>query len=165
MKKFPILNRAYNRVFQAGQLSIGLVVPIERYANGPVPAMKDHLQRTKLAERSGFSAIWVRDVPFNVPSFGDAGQTFDPFSYLGYLAGQTTDIALGIASVALPLHHPVHVAKSAATIDQLSDGRLIMGVASGDRPSEYPAMGIDFEQRGEKVLPRFHTNEKELVTK
>lgn len=155
MKKFASINRAYNKVFQPGRLSIGLVVPIERYANGPVPTMKDHLQRVKLAEQLGFSAVWIRDVPFNVPSFGDAGQTFDPFTYLGYLAGQTTDIALGIASVALPLHHPVHVAKSAATIDQLSGGRLIMGVASGDRPMEYPAMGIDFEHRGERFRDAF----------
>ncbi|WP_324027260.1 LLM class flavin-dependent oxidoreductase [Maribacter sp. BPC-D8] len=59
----------------------------------------------------------MRDVPFNVPSFGDAGQTFDPFTYLGYLARQTSEIALGVSSIALPLHHPVYVAKSAATID------------------------------------------------
>ncbi|PHN02751.1 LLM class flavin-dependent oxidoreductase [Flavilitoribacter nigricans DSM 23189 = NBRC 102662] len=155
MKSFPRINRAYNRVFQPGRLSIGLVVPIERYADGPVPKMQEHLQRVKLGEQLGFSAVWVRDVPFNVPAFGDAGQTFDPFTYLGYLAGQTTDIALGVASVALPLHHPVHVAKSAATIDQLSDGRLILGVASGDRPSEYPAMGIDFEDRGARFRDAF----------
>ena len=67
---------------------------------------------------------------------------------MGYLAGQTTKIALCTGSIALPLHHPIHVAKSAATIDQLSNGRLILGVASGDRPSEYPAMGIDFDNRG-----------------
>lgn len=155
MKHFPSINRAYDSVFQAGQLSLGLVVPIEHYANGPVPSMRDHLQRVKQAEQLGFSAVWVRDVPFNVPSFGDAGQTFDPFTYLGYLAGQTTHIALGVASIALPLHHPVHVAKSAATIDQLSGGRLIMGVASGDRPTEYPAMGIDFEQRSERFREAF----------
>jgi len=51
-----------------------------------------------------------------VPSFDDAGQTFDPFT-LGYLAAETKEIILGVASIALPLHHPVHIAKSAATID------------------------------------------------
>lgn len=149
MKKFESINSAYNSVFKPNQLSIGVVVPIENYAHSTVPTMKDHLQRVQFIEQLGFKALWVRDVPFHVPSFGDAGQTFDPFTYLGYLAGQTTDIALGISSIALPLHHPVHVAKSAATIDQLSGGRLIMGVASGDRPDEYPAMGIEFEKRGE----------------
>lgn len=147
MKTFESINKAYNSVFKSGQLSIGITNPIENYAQSPVPNLKDHLKRAKLVEELGFKALWVRDVPFNVPSFGDAGQTFDPFTYLGYLAGQTSEIALVTGSIALPLHHPVHVAKSAATIDQLSGGRLILGVASGDRPTEYPAMGIEFEKR------------------
>ena len=147
MKTFEQINRGYNTVFKQNQLSIGLVVPIENYAQNSVPSMKDHLERAKLAESFDFKALWLRDVPFHVPSFGDVGQTFDPFTYLGYLAGQTSNIALGVASIALPLHHPVHVAKSAATVDQLSDGRLILGIASGDRYEEYPAIGIDYENR------------------
>lgn len=155
MKKFESINKAYNTVFQPNELSIGMVIPVESYTQSPVPTMKDHLKRAKLVEQLGFKALWVRDVPFNVPSFGDAGQTYDPFTYLGYLAGQTADIALAVGSIALPLHHPIHVAKSAATIDQLSGGRLILGVASGDRPNEYPAMGIDFEKRGELFRESF----------
>ncbi len=149
MREFEQINSGYNSVFKSQKLSLGVVVPIENYSQSVIPAMMHHLERVRLVEELGFKAIWVRDVPFNVPSFGDAGQTFDPFTYLGFLAGQTNSIALGIASIALPLHHPVHVAKSAATLDQLSKGRLIMGVASGDRPSEYPAMNIDFDKRGE----------------
>jgi len=149
MNAFETINKAYNSVFRAGQLSIGMVVPIENYAQSAVPRMQDHLQRAQLVEQLGFKALWLRDVPFHVPSFGDAGQTFDPFTYLGYLAGQTKDIALGIASIALPLHHPVNVAKSVATIDQLSGGRVLLGIASGDRFEEYPAMGINYEQRAE----------------
>jgi luciferase-type oxidoreductase len=155
MKNFETINKGYNSVFQPKQLSIGVVVPIENYTQSSVPTMKNHLKRVKLIEELGFKALWLRDVPFNVPSFGDAGQTFDPFTYLGFLAGQTSEIALGIASIALPLHHPVHVAKSAATIDQLSGGRMILGVASGDRYAEYPAMNIDFEQRGELFRDAF----------
>ncbi|MEL6650808.1 MAG: LLM class oxidoreductase [Bacteroidota bacterium] len=155
MKAFESINRAYNQVFEAGRLSVGMVVPIENYPQGPVPTMLDHLERVKLIDELGFKALWLRDIPFNLPSFGDAGQTFDPFTYLGYLAGQTKEIALGVASIALPLHHPVHIAKSAATIDQLSDGRLILGVASGDRPDEYPGLGLAFEERGEMFREAF----------
>lgn len=155
MNAFEKINRGYNSVFKQNQLSIGLVVPIENYAQNPVPSMKNHLKRVQFAEQLGFKALWLRDVPFHVPTFGDAGQTFDPFTYLGYLAGQTSEIALGVASIALPLHHPVHVAKSAATVDQLSDGRLILGIASGDRYEEYPAMGIDYENRGERFREAF----------
>ena len=148
MRGFEKVNRAFNDVFQPNELSLGVVVPIENYAHSPIPKMTFHLNRAKLIEQLGFKALWLRDVPFHVPTFGDAGQTFDPFTYLGFLAGQTTKIGLGIASIALPLHYPVHVAKSAATIDQLSGGRLIMGVASGDRYDEYPAMNIPYENRG-----------------
>jgi len=155
MKRFEKINTAFNHVFKTDQLSIGIVVPIENYAKSSVPGMQHHLKYAKLAEQFGFKALWIRDVPFNVPSFGDAGQTYDPFSYLGYLAGQTNKIALGIASIALPLHHPLHVAKSAATIDQLSNGRLILGVASGDRFDEYPGMAIDYEKRGELFRAAF----------
>ncbi|MEM9350537.1 MAG: LLM class oxidoreductase [Pseudomonadota bacterium] len=145
----PQLNAAYARTFQSDRMTIGVVVPLERYANSPVPTMADHLARAKQAEELGFSALWLRDVPFNVPSFGDAGQTFDPFTYLGYLAAATREISLGVASVILPLRHPAHVAKAAASADVLSGGRVLLGVASGDRPEEYPALATDFANRAE----------------
>ncbi len=147
---FAKINQAYDSVFQVGQLSIGIVVPIENYVRGSRPTMTQHLERVLLAEELGFSAVWLRDVPFDVPSFGDAGQMFDPFVYLGLLAGRTSRIALGVSSVILPLRHPAHVAKAAASVDELSDGRLLLGIASGDRPDEYPAMAIPFADRGER---------------
>ncbi|WP_298421067.1 LLM class oxidoreductase [uncultured Kordia sp.] len=149
MKGFESINKGYNNVFKQNQLSVGLVVPIENYAQSSIPSMENHVERVQLIEKMGFKALWLRDVPFHVPSFGDAGQTYDPFTYLGYLAAKTNEIALGIASIALPLHHPVHVAKSAATVDQLSGGRLILGIASGDRYEEYPAMNIKYDNRSE----------------
>ena len=149
-QQFQRLNKSYNAVFQAGQMSIGLVVPLERYDQSPVPTLENHVERVQLAERLGFSAVWLRDVPFNVPSFGDAGQLFDPFTYLGYLAGQTNTLALGVASIVLPLRHPAHVAKAAASVDVLSGGRLLLGVASGDRPDEYPAMNLEHSDRGDR---------------
>ena len=89
---FPDLNRAYNTVFQPGRLSLGLVVPLEAYPASAVPAMDRHVARAELADALGFASLWLRDVPFNVPSFGDAGQMFDPFVYLGLLSGATRRI-------------------------------------------------------------------------
>ncbi len=152
---FPSLNRGYDSVFRRGRLSLGLVVPVEEYSAGPVPSMRRHLERARLAEELGFSALWLRDVPFNVPSFGDAGQLYDPFVYLGVLAAHTERIALGVASVVLPLRHPAHIAKAAASADVLSGGRLILGVASGDRPAEYPALNLPFDARGERFRASF----------
>lgn len=158
--EFPAINKAYNSVFRANRLSLGLVVPIECYDRGPVPTMERHVERVQLAEKLGFKAIWLRDVPFNVPSFGDAGQTYDPFVYLGLLAAHTKCIALGVASIILPLRHPAHVAKAAASADVLSGGRVILGVASGDRPQEYPALNLPFENRGERFREAFDYIEK-----
>ncbi len=153
--EFQTINSGFNAVFKQNKLSVGLVVPIEAYPNSPIPTMERHVQRVQLAEELGFTSVWLRDVPFNVPSFGDAGQTFDPFVYLGLLAGQTKSIALGVASIILPLRHPVHVAKAAASADVLSGGRVILGVASGDRPQEYPAMNFPFEERSYRFQDSF----------
>ncbi|MEM8601947.1 MAG: LLM class oxidoreductase [Bacteroidota bacterium] len=147
---FRLINRGYCTAFQPGRLTLGLVVPIETYDRGPVPTMQRHLDRARLADDLGFAALWLRDVPFNVPSFGDAGQPFDPFVYLGALSTSTERIALGVASVILPLRHPAHVARAAASADVLSGGRLLLGIASGDRPDEYPALAQPFDERGER---------------
>ncbi len=124
------------------------MLPLAAYPNSVTPPLDGQLELAKLADALGFSALWLRDVPFNVPTFGDAGQIFDPFVYLGMLSAATNNIALGTASIILPLRHPAHVAKAAASADVLSGGRLLLGVASGDRPEEYPALNMTFPDRG-----------------
>ena len=145
---FENINKGYRGVFQPGRLTLGLISPMDHYAVGDLPAMEQSLERIRLAEQAGFAAVWLRDIPFNVPNFGDVGQMFDPLTYLGFLAAQTQTIALGVGSLILPLRHPAHIAKAAATVDQLSGGRLLLGVASGDRPDEFPAMGYPHATRG-----------------
>ena len=153
--RFPRLNNAYNATFEPDQLSIGLVTPIEAYPNSLQPTMANHIAKAKLAEELNFKALWLRDVPFNVPTFGDTGQMFDPFVYLGFLAAHTSKISLGTGSTILTLRHPAHVAKAAATADQLSDGRFLLGVASGDRPEEFPATHTDYSTRSENFRDSF----------
>lgn len=145
---FEPINTAFNSVFQPNRMSIGVVLPLASTAAGEEAANYPHLERVRLIEELGFASLWIRDIPFNDPNFGDVGQVYDPFVYLGLLAGTTSRIALGAASIILPLRHPAHVAKAAASVDQLSGGRLLLGVASGDRPVEYPVMNIDFDERG-----------------
>lgn len=145
---FAAINRGYAHTFQPGKLTLGLVVPIQAY--GRRPSTEDPVRMVQLAESLGFKAVWLRDVPFDVPSFGDPGQIHDPFVQLGALSVSTSEIALGVASVILPLRHPAHVAKAAASVDLMSNGRLLLGVASGDRPDEYPALGVDYSSRGER---------------
>jgi len=146
-------HRGFKRTFRQGHLSLGLFFPLEAF-EGDTPRMLDQVALAKRAEALGFSALWFRDVPLRDPSFGDVGQVFDPWVYLGYMAAHTTKIALGTASIALPLRHPLHTAKAAASVDQLSDGRLLLGVASGDRPVEFPAFNVNPDERAEVFRER-----------
>ncbi|OCC06941.1 LLM class oxidoreductase [Labrys sp. WJW] len=115
-----------------------------------VPDLDAQTDLVRKADDLGFSAIWMRDVPvFDQVNMGDAGSVHDVFTLLGFLAGVTRKAALGTAAVVLPIRHPLMTAKAAASVDALSGGRLILGVASGDRPVEYPLLGLDFETRGE----------------
>jgi luciferase-type oxidoreductase len=104
----------------------------------------------------GFAALWVRDVPLRDPSLGDIGQVYDPWVYLGWIAAQTRTIALATGSIVLPLRHPLHTAKASASVDKLSGRRLVLGVASGDRPVEFPAFGVDYERRDVLFRENFH---------
>lgn len=138
----------FARTFGAGRLTLGLFFPIESFA-GDTPLMEGQAELARTAEAAGFAALWLRDVPLRDPGFGDLGQIFDPFVYLGYIAGQTSAIALATGSIVVPIRNPLHLAKAATSVDQLSQGRLLLGVASGDRPVEFPAFGVDAERRGE----------------
>ncbi|WP_256829477.1 LLM class oxidoreductase [Pseudomonas sp. Pse1] len=143
-------HRGYARVFQPGHLTFGFIAPLESYPDSPGPTLQDHAQLARRVDEAGFSVIWLRDVPFYDPNFGDVGQILDPLVYAGFLAGVTRNIAIGTAGIVLPLRDPLIVAKQAASIDQLLGGRFILGLATGDRPVEYPAFGLDFNNRAER---------------
>lgn len=144
----PRAHPGFASLFRSDRLSLGVFFPIEAF-QGSAPTMARQVELAQRAEALGFDALWFRDVPLLDPAFGDAGQIYDPWVYLGYIAAQTTRIALATGSIVLPLRHPLHVAKAAASVDALSGGRLVLGVASGDRPIEYPAFGQPFESRDE----------------
>lgn len=146
---------AYSRVFQPEGLTFGYIMPLEGYPNSPFPTLQDHQRLARIADEAGFASLWMRDVPFYDPSFGDTGQMIDPFVYLGYLAAVTKNIALGTTGIVLPLREPLIVAKQSVSVDQLTGGRFLLGLSSGDRPIEYPAFGIDFEAREERYREGF----------
>ena len=141
---------AFSRVFQRGRVTLGLMVPFKGYPDGPEPNISDLGELAQFAEELGFAALWVRDVPFLEPAFGDVGQGLDALVTLGLLAAHTKRIALGTAGLVAPLRSPVHIAKAAASVDRLTGGRFLLGLCSGDRPVEYQAFGADFETRAER---------------
>jgi len=155
---------ALDKVRVPGRITLGIELPLDndwsaegearRIADGRargVPDLSRHAELVRKIDERGFAAIWMRDVPvFDSLRMGDAGSVHDVFTHLGFLAGITKNVALGTAAVVLPIRHPMMIAKAAASVDALSGGRLILGVASGDRPVEYPLLGLDFETRGQR---------------
>ena len=138
-----------------GKLSLGIVFPIESYS-GAIAKMDNQEFLAKRAEDLGFSALWFRDVPSYDPTFGDAGQLYDPWIYMTYIMNHTSTIKLATGSLILPLRHPIHTLKSIQSLQNLSKGRLIMGIASGDRRFEYPAFDRDINQKAELFRDSFN---------
>jgi alkanesulfonate monooxygenase SsuD/methylene tetrahydromethanopterin reductase-like flavin-dependent oxidoreductase (luciferase family) len=101
-----------------------------------------------LSRHAELAALWVHDVPrYDPVRFGDAGTVFETFTHLGHLAATTVHAVLGTAAVVLPLRNPPLTAKTAATVDVLSGGRFVLGVAGGDRPIEYPLFTVAYATR------------------
>jgi probable F420-dependent oxidoreductase len=116
-------------------------------------------------EREGVESVWapehvavaenyVRAFPrgSNAPMRSVASSDRpDPLELLAWLAPQSTSLLLGTAVVIAPLHSPVTLAKRAATVDVLSQGRLLLGLGIGWQREEYDAVGVPFEGRGSRL--------------
>jgi len=100
--------------------------------------LREYLRR---ADALGFHSVWVAEqILGSIPSL-------EPVELLTYAAAVTERVRLGSAVLLTPLRSPVHLAKSLATLDQLSGGRLIAGLGLGGNPRVYPAYGISAERR------------------
>jgi probable F420-dependent oxidoreductase len=93
------------------------------------------------AEELGFDSGWVLEQPIG------AAPVLEPLALLAHAAAVTTRLRLGTAVILTPLRIPVELAKAMATVDQLSDGRLIAGLALGAWRDLYPALGLSPENR------------------
>ncbi|MDO4229352.1 MAG: TIGR03571 family LLM class oxidoreductase [Capnocytophaga sp.] len=148
-------HKGFSQVFKKGELTFGLIAPFKGYADSHSPDMSDFIELAKIADQSIFSALWLRDVPFYDPNFGDVGQIYDPFVVAGLLSAVTQRITIGTAGIVAPLREPIHTAKGATSVDNLSGGRFLLGLSSGDRPVEYPAFNSNFDNRAERFREIF----------
>jgi probable F420-dependent oxidoreductase len=116
------------------------------------------------AEAAGFESVWIPEhlvvpvastgspmqghehppVPSNIP-------ILDPMATLAHLAALTERIKLGTQVYNIGLRHPFITARGAATVDILSDGRLLLGIGASWLRAEWDAVGLDFESRGARV--------------
>ncbi|HSM25655.1 MAG TPA: TIGR03619 family F420-dependent LLM class oxidoreductase [Anaerolineaceae bacterium] len=104
------------------------------------------------AEKNGFDSIWLTDHLALPESDGQLfGHIFESITTMSYLAASTRTIKLGLSTLVLPQRNPVEIAKSLATIDNLSNGRLVVSVGIGWSEGEYKNLGYDFKNRGKRM--------------
>ena len=138
-------------------MKLGVFLPFSGRAASSVLA-----EAAQRAEALGYDSVWAADrivTPWRIdtPYPYSADRAFivppdrpflEPLTCLAFLAGVTRSISLGMSVMVLPYRGPLHAAKIATTIDQLSRGRLILGVGVGWMAEEFEALGADFAERG-----------------
>jgi len=107
---------------------------------------RETLQQAIHAEDLGYDSIWLSEHHFT-----DEGYLPCLPAALGALAASTTRIRLGTAVLLAPLHHPLRLAEDLAVIDQLSAGRLDVGIAPGYKPGEFTTLGVPKSERGTRT--------------
>jgi probable F420-dependent oxidoreductase len=119
------------------------------------------VQVAQKAEALGFESAWIPEhlaVPVTITSRypysadgkfpgGPGAALHDPFVALGFVAASTKTIKLGTGVFVLPLRNPLAVAKAAASVDVLSQGRLLFGIGIGWCEDEFNAVGMSFKDR------------------
>ncbi len=139
-------------------MEFGVFLPISGRATGP-----DVLTEAACsAESQGFAAVWSADrvvTPWEIKTTYPYSENhefivppdrpfLDSFTCLAFLAACTETIKLGLSVLVLPYRHPLYWARVAASIERLSNGRLIMGVGIGWMEEEFAALGVPFRHRG-----------------
>lgn len=97
-------------------------------------------------EELGYDSVWVWD--HTLLGVDPHFPIIDALTVLTGIAARTTRIRMGTGILVLPLRNAVSLAKQLSSMDQLSEGRLIMGMASGWYKREFDAVGVAFERRG-----------------
>jgi probable F420-dependent oxidoreductase len=102
------------------------------------------------AEQAGLDDVWIQDHIAIPPedAEGSGGRYLDPLTTLAFLAAHSTRIGLGIGVLNLPYRAPLPTAKALATVQELSGGRLQLGVGVGWMKAEFRALGVPRARRG-----------------
>ena len=141
-------------------MKIGIVSP----QLGRQATRENVLQAAKIAEDEGIDSLWVGERllwPLNpqTPSQGSADGSLpvelqvvlDPLETLTYIAANTRKIVLGTSVIDILFHNPVILAKRFATLDVLSEGRIVAGLAIGWSRDEYQVSNVPFNNRGKRA--------------
>ena len=128
---------------------IGYLLPTREGVMEGKPAATPILRLAERAEALGYDSAWVGDSLFDKPRH-------EPLAMLAGVVARTQRMMLGTGVLLPALRNPVQLAQQAATVDQISEGRLILGIGiSPDTPGirkEFAAAGVPFEKRVGRVL-------------
>ena len=116
-------------------------------AEGVMPSWDEVRSFALAAEAEGFDSVWMFDHFFNRPDDGPVEGMYESWTILSALASLTDRIALGTLVMCGTFRHPGLLAKMAATLDEVSAGRLILGVGAGWHDPEYDAFGFPTDHR------------------
>jgi len=123
-------------------------VNVPNFGPGTEPGVLRHWAQT--VEGLGFDLLMVSD---HIAVTADVAEQYpapfyEPFTTLAWLAGQTGSIRLGTTVLIVPYRHPLLIARMAANLNDLSGGRLVLGIGTGWAVQEFDALGVPFRQRG-----------------
>lgn len=133
-------------------MEINTSLPFDRTDNpDEFLSMEAVCEVVQLLEQLGFSGGNVTDHPCPTGRWLDAGghHAQDPFVMLSLVAAATTTFKLQTGILVLPYRNPFIIARSIATLDRFSGGRLSLGLGAGYLKGEYRALGVDFDRRNE----------------
>jgi probable F420-dependent oxidoreductase len=131
-------------------LKFSVQLPTDRVKRGAeFTSAKAIAEMAQAIEAAGFDACWVTEHPFPPTAWLSSGghHSLDPFVSLTAAAMSTQTLRLHTNILVLPYRNPFLTAKSIASLDAVSGGRVIMGTAAGYLEGEYAALGADFENR------------------
>jgi natural product biosynthesis luciferase-like monooxygenase protein len=105
------------------------------------------VEQVLFADRVGIDYVWMVEHHF----VRHGGLCAGTFPFLSYLAGRTSRIRLGTGAIVLPLNDPLRIAEQAATLDQLSKGRVDLGVGRGFLRDEFDTFAVDMRETHDRV--------------
>ena len=145
-RQMPAEERCYDAGVTEG-MRLGMVIRVM----GPQSTRETIADCAAAAEEAGVDEIWVSDHIAIPPddAEGSGGRYLDPLATLAFLAARTERVGLGTAVLNLPYRPPLPTAKWLATIQELSGGRLSLGIGLGWMRPEFKALGVDRGRRGE----------------
>jgi probable F420-dependent oxidoreductase len=138
-------------------LKVGLIlVPFESPKGDDVPRWSQVKAMATQAEAVGFDSLWVPDHLLSPLADAPNVGTWEAWSLLSALAATTRRVQLGTFVLGMPFRNPALLAKMADTVEEISGGRLILGLGAGYLQSEFDAFGFPFDHRVSRFAEALH---------